>query len=141
MNAEHVMNPVGQNNGEIRMPRRGKDKFAFGDDPGFEIDTIDTWDEFVEFDKSTRDEKGELPKGQLVAYNQAKRAFFQNVIKRGYERSPELAGKPVPVLTLAEVCVFLAQLEGKVKELQRFFVLSSPALPSSPPNTDNRFYQ
>lgn len=126
-------------NGVIRMARKGKAKFAFGEDPPFEIDVREFWDEWFSVDHNLRDEKGDIPKESYMAYEQQKRAFVQTVVSGAYTN--QIPGKDAPVLTRTEVDEFLARVREEVEKTRVFTEVRSPGPQQSQESSAIRFAQ
>lgn len=116
----------GNGTGVIRIGRKGKRYFAFGDGAPFEIDVVVVHNQWMDVDRSFRDEKGEVPEGKLTELNHACWSFVK-----------EVSG--VADLTLAEALDFLARVTEESGRLADFFVPKLPEGPSSPARTDVTF--
>ena len=128
-----------EQNGTLRISRKGRCKFAFGDDPEFLIDVVAAFDEWCQIDSSFRDDKGELPKDQVCAYAGAKLSFVQQLTATAYAQ--QLQGTQPPNLSHAEAAEFVTLVQQKVQELRPFFAPKSADVPSSPESMELRFSQ
>lgn len=129
---------MSQDNGVIRIGRKGRIKFAFGEDEPFEVDVIEVHDSWYATDQQYRDEKGDIPVEQTLVYHEAERAFVQNIVNACYQDGKHT--QP-PVLTHAEAMEFIAKVASEVAKLRDFFEvrLSDPHV--SPERTAVRFSQ
>ena len=121
-----------QPNGVVRIGKKGKKKFAFGDDgPVFEVDVVVTWSYWqtkrAEFQEPFPDDPKMvwIPPTKTMAYQQAVVDFCHQL---------QANSKPpsgFPAVTLAEALEFLAKIEEEYEELKVFFQpKSKTALPS-----------
>ena len=131
------MTATAQDNGVLRISRKGRCKFAFGDDLPFEVDVVAVFDEWVQIDSSFRNEAGELPPDKVCAYGGSKLSFVQSIVNAAYQTQ----GTNGPSLSHAEAAEFLAMVQTKIEELRPFFAPKSAGLPSSREHTELRFSQ
>lgn len=116
----------GASNGVIRVGRKGRKKFAFGDDgPVFEVDVVTEMFRWTEIDDTFRVPEGEpdeglIQPGQRDAYHAAAVEFVRN-----------LAGPEQGPITVAEALDFLARLREQYNELADFFRPRSHEKPAS----------
>lgn len=111
-------------NGVIRVGRKGKKKFAFGEDGDpFEVDVVATFQRWIEIDESFREatEDQSIPTGEMSAYHQAAVNFVS-----------KLAGMEPTEITIAEALDFIARLSEQYNELTAFFRPKSRDVPASP---------
>lgn len=107
---------MSENNGVIRIGRKGLKKFAFGDGEPFEVDVVSALQAWVAIDESfrpeTEDENGNRPvaTSDMLAYNQAAVSFCK-----------ELAGEADGPTSKAEALDFIARLREQYDELAHFF--------------------
>ena len=103
-------------NGVIRIGRKGLKKFAFGDEPAFEIDVVTAMHQWIEVDEEFRvTDEGvgsenaprTIPTASMPDYHRAAVAFVKM-----------LGGGDV---TVAEALDFLARLREQYDELATFF--------------------
>ena len=110
-----------QENGVIRIGRKGRKKFAFGDEgePGsepFDVEVVSAWGDWVNTDDNFRpdkdDEEGNRPiaSEDMPAYRQAAVDFVKRV-----------SGKAELDITPAEALDFIARLREQYDELAGFF--------------------
>lgn len=95
--------------GVIRIGRKGLKKFAFGDNPVFEVDVVVAFQRWLVIDDSFRTTDGDrrIPVADVPAYHAAAQGFIA-----------ELGGGEV---TTAEALDFLARLREQYDELADFF--------------------
>lgn len=118
-----------QDNGIIRVGRKGLKKFAFGEDgEPFELDVVNTFQAWVGVDESYRpaEEDAEglrpIPIADMPAYHAAAVAFVKDAAK----------GAAPEKLTTAEALDFLARLREEYDGLVSFFRPKSSEKPKSP---------
>jgi hypothetical protein len=121
-------------NGVIRIGRKGKMKFAFGDGPAFEVDIIEIHDEWWVIDQSLRDAENKVPVDQTCAYNMSKLTYVQNIVNKA-------CGPGAPILTHAEAAEFIVKVQQEVLKLRDFFDPALSEQPISPLPTELRFSQ
>lgn len=124
-------------NGVLKISRKGKLKFTFDDEVVFEVDVIGVHDEWWQIDQTFRDEKNEIPAGQIVVYNQSRLQFIQAIVNAAYEA----VGKQPPQLTHVEASEIMAKVTEKVLELRDFFLPKLPEQRFSAENMEVRFSQ
>ena len=131
---------MSQANGIIRIGRKGKKQFAFGDEgaPGsepFTVDVVEVFQEWVVIDDQFRtteeDAEGSrsIPLEELAQFNAAAQAFVEKL--RGNDGTEEVPDGYQPV-TVAEARDFLARLREQYDELADFFRVKSRPEPGSP---------
>jgi hypothetical protein len=129
-----------QSNGVIRVGRKGKKKFAFGDGPDdvFEVDVVEKFQEWISIDESFRPEvptthdRGEkvrpVPNERMAEFHAAL-----------FDFAKRCAGDKAPAdLTLAEAIEFKTKLMEVYDELSDFFVPKSREKSSSPLSAEAR---
>lgn len=109
-------------NGVLRIGRKGKKKFAFGEEgaPGecvFEVDVVETFQGWIDVDESFRAEDRSVP--DTKAYQTAAVGFVKKV-------------SGAADLTTAEALDFLARLREVYDDLAAFFHARSPEERGSP---------
>ena len=117
---------MSQNNGVIRVGRKGTKKFAFGEDgEPFEVDVVSAFQKWTELDDSYReksDDRSILMSDMQSYYNAAKNFVYM------------LSGDTIGTITIAEALEFLAKLKDEYSALTDFFRPRSrdePDLPDS----------
>jgi hypothetical protein len=106
-------------NGVIRVGRKGRVKFAFGEEgEPFEIDVVAAFQEWLEIDESFREQEGDdagvIPTGKMTEYYQAALDFATKCAGE----AGEAGGKPT---SQAEALDFIARLREQWDELADFF--------------------
>lgn len=104
------------NNGVIRVGRKGKKKFAFGEEGApFEVDIVAAWIEWLSIDSMVREpyEDGNIPTAELHRYHQAAVEFAMKMATDG--------GVTAADLTPAEALDFIARLKEQYDECAVFF--------------------
>lgn len=124
-------------NGIIRVGRKGKKQFAFGDDPAFTVDVVEAFQEYIGIDETFRTELKEdgnkrIPTVEMPAFHEAVRQWAIRLAtpKGGTREEPVQQ----PEITVAEALDFAARLREVWDELQDFFAPKSrqkPELPGS----------
>lgn len=109
-------------NGVVRIGRKGKKKFAFGEEGApFEVDVVVAFQGWVIIDEGFRpaeenaDGGRPIPAAEMPAYQQAAVAFVE-----GLNLDPA-TGEPRASLTVAEALDFLARLREEYEALATFF--------------------
>ena len=95
--------------GVIKIGRKGIRKFAFGDGAEFAIDVISVRNEWLEIDRSFRDENSMIAPENVAKLNQSALAFVREVAK---DQS----------VNMSEALEFMARLTEEAAKLRRFFV-------------------
>ena len=118
---------MSQNNGIIRIGRKGIKKFAFGDEGApFDVDIVVAFQQWIGIDDSFRleEENAEgsrpIPTEAMPTYHQAAVEFVSGLA--GQTRT--LSGQPIPPVldvTTAEALDFIARLREQYDELASFF--------------------
>ncbi len=98
----------GNGDGIIRIGRKGKQKFCFGDSPAFEVDIIHVANQWAQVDRSFRDEKGVIVADTLSKFNEAALEFVKQIAAQ-------------PDLTLSEALEFLKHITLEGEKLRLFF--------------------
>ncbi len=110
-------------NGVVRISRKGKKKFAFGEEgsPGsepFEVDVVNTFHDWLAIDEEFRSQYEEdangarpIPQSEMHKFHQAVVDFVENLRGKSTEREP---------VTTAEASDFLARLRECYDELVVF---------------------
>lgn len=124
-------------NGIIRVGRKGKKKFVFGDDDtkAFTVDVVEAFQDYIGIDSTFRTEVREdgnkvIPTAEMPAFHEAVRQWAIGLAtpKGGTQEDPVQR----PDITAAEALDFAARLREVWNELQDFFVPKSPQKPESP---------
>ena len=126
--------PVSANNGVIRVGRKGRKKFAFGDEgEPFEVDVVVAFQEWVSIDDQFRErsEDRSILIADMPAYHQAAVDFVTGLADGGevVDGIPLKQGLPI---TTAEALDFVARLREQYDEVATFFQPKSRDEPSSP---------
>jgi hypothetical protein len=128
---------MSENNGVIRIGRKGVKKFAFGDGPPFDVDIVVVFQEWVAIDESFRpikpNENGErlIPTDQMPAYHRAAVEFVERI---GADGAPGSGTGRSLGINPAEALDFIARLREQYDELAVFFrpkLRDEPDLPDS----------
>ncbi len=94
-------------NGVVRISRKGKKKFAFGDEgEAFEIDVVEVFQKWIGVDEQYRDEDRNIP--NVPKFHEAAVNFVKEISK-------------YPELSTSEALDFLARLREVYDELALFF--------------------
>lgn len=107
------------NNGVIRIGRKGKKKFAFGEDGApFEVDVVAAFQQWIGIDDAFRPEEDEhgnrpIPTSEMPAYHVAAQAFAEGLAG--------VSSDDTPTITIAEALDFIARLREEYDELANFF--------------------
>jgi hypothetical protein len=105
------------NNGVIRVGRKGKKKFAFGDDGApFEVDVVVAFQQWIAIDESFREQSEDrsIRTADMAAYHKAAVEFVK-------ELSRDDRTLQTQEITTAEALDFLARLREQYDELADFF--------------------
>ena len=111
------------NNGDgvIRVGRKGRKKFAFGEDgEPFEVDVVVAFQEWVGIDEGFRDQNEDrsIHTADMAAYHQAAVEFVTGLAGPAGAATPS---NPLPTITTAEALDFIARLREQYDELADFF--------------------
>lgn len=112
--------------GVIRVGRKGKKKFAFGEDGApFEVDVVVAFQEWIGIDDAFREEQEDrrIPVARMPEYHAAAVTFVQRLAATPTE---------VPDITVAEALDFMARLREQYDELTDFFQPKSREEPELP---------
>lgn len=130
---------MAQNNGVIRVGRKGRKKFAFGDEgqPGsepFEVDVVVAFQEWIRIDGGFRDLSDDrtIRDEDMADYHRAAVDFATR--QRGGSNS-ETGAQPEPITT-AEALDFIARLRECYDEVADFFLPRSRGRSDSPATTE-----
>ena len=127
---------MSNSNGVIRIGRKGRKKFAFGEEgKPFEVDVVEAWQQWVIIDDNFRPEADEdgarpIPTAEWPAYHQAAVAFAQ-----GLATDLTQMTEP-PAITIAEALDFIARLREEYDELAVFFHPKSRQERASPDTSE-----
>lgn len=120
-------------NGVIRIGRKGKKKFAFGDGEPFTVDIVTAWQQWIGIDDAFRPDEEDangnrpIPLAEIPGYQQSAVEFVR-----------ELAGDACrdEDITPAEALDFIARLKEQYDELAVFFRPKSPQERASPATSE-----
>jgi len=119
----------GNDDGILRIGRKGKVKFAFGENgTPFIVDVVAISNRWWEIRRNFADKDDKVPPDRIEEFNRTAIAFVC-----------ELAPKDSGPESNAEVEEFFKLLADERQKLQRFFVPASPEEPSSPERTELTF--
>ena len=113
---------MSENNGVIRVGRKGKKKFAFGEEgKPFEVDVVVAFQEWIGIDNQFREMSDDrtVPNASMPSYHQAAIDFVK-----------QLAGEDCDITT-AEALDFIARLMEQYNEVAAFFRPKSRDEPDS----------
>lgn len=112
------------NNGVIRVGRKGRKKFAFGEGEPFEVDVVVAFQEWIGIDDSFREQSEDrsIQTATMPEYHQAALSFVQRL-------AGESAGSDI---TTAEALDFIARLREQYDEVAVFFQPRSRDEPDLP---------
>lgn len=117
----------GNGNGVIRIGRKGRRKFAFGEDGApFEVDVVAAFQEWVCIDESIRDQFEDR-----VIPNSAMPEFHAQAVAFATRLAGKLTDGP-PTVCPAEAMDFIARLREQYDEVATFFHPRSRAERDSP---------
>lgn len=123
---------MSQSNGVIRIGRKGRRRFAFGDDGApFEVDIVVAFQNWIEIDNNFRPEEEDangsraVPLVDMPAYHAAAVAFVKG-----------LSGDNTLEITVAEALDFIARLREAYDDLARFFRPKSSDERASPDTSE-----
>jgi hypothetical protein len=108
---------MSESNGVIRVGRKGKKKFAFGDGDPFEVDVVVAFQEWGSIDGSFRNEDRVIPQSEMMGYHQAAVAFVQSLWFLASVAAPAVTTN----ITTAEALDFIARLREQYDEVSVFF--------------------
>lgn len=126
---------MSESNGEriLKVGRQGRRQIQFGDDdPVFEIDVIEVYNQFIELDMKFRDEKGGFDKTRTADWNKACWGFVQQEVVLAHLPDQEAAAKINAAMSLTDARRFLKLLQEEADRLIPFFKLELGEKPSSP---------
>ncbi len=125
--------PAGENGQRvIRIGRKGRRLFAFGEEgKPFEVDVVALHSEWVNVDRTFRDDKGDVPPERLLEMN---RTALEFVVAVGQQVGVDLAD-----ISLAEALEFIKEITEEVHRLRGFFVPKFSEGPSSAESTQVNF--
>jgi hypothetical protein len=113
-------------NGVLRIGRKGRMKFAFGEAAPFEIDVVQVYNQWVVLRAQFENEKGEIDEPNMQACNESTMRWVSQMAS-------------VPDITLAECLEFIHLISQEKDKLALFFAPKSQGAPGSPANTELRF--
>lgn len=126
---------MSESNGVIRVGRKGKKKFAFGDGEPFEVDVVVAFQEWICADDEFRERYDDrtIPNGDMAAYHQAAVDFVKGLATNF---PSQVTGEKPPDITVAEALDFLARLREQYDELTDFFQPRSREKLDSPDSSE-----
>ena len=139
-----------QQNGVIRIGRKGIVKFAFGEDgPAFEVDVVTTYWTWSELDDQFRvqegpdvrpEDVGTISDADLPHYRASMLEFVKQVAGPDYA-DEKLVAEDKATITHAEAFDFIARLREQYHDLQAFFLPKSREERASPASSgvEHRF--
>ena len=113
-------------NGVIRVGRKGRKKFAFGEDGApFEVDVVTAFQQWVSIDEGFREQTEDrtIPTAGMAAYHQAAVDFVKSLL---HDVTTDIS--------TAEALDFIARLREQYDEVSVFFrpkSLDEPDLPDT----------
>src|SRR5262245_24238892 len=134
---------MSENNGVVRIGRKGRKKFAFGEEGAgeilFEVDVVVAFQEWRNVDAAFRDrtEDDTIARADIEEYHRAVVAFAckcADIKQPDPNEHPE--GKDTPIITTAEALDFLARLREQYDEVADFFQPRSREKRDSPDSTE-----
>ena len=98
-------------NGVIRVGRKGRKKFAFGEGEPFEVDVVVVFQQWISIDETFRDQSEDrtIPTAGMAMYHQAALDFVKGL-------SPNAVD-----ICVAEALDFIARLREQYDEVSVFF--------------------
>lgn len=128
-------------NGVLRLRKRGRVKFQLDDnDPVFELDVIEVYDQWVEVDWQLRETvdgvEGLLPSSKQNEYGQNRLNFVQAIINDAYAAME--GARTAPTLSRAEAEEFVELIREEAKKLRNFTEPKKESPSSSPENSGER---
>jgi hypothetical protein len=119
---------MSQNNGVIRVGRKGRKKFAFGEDGEvFEVDVVQAFQEWLSIDEKFRErtEDRTIPTEDMSMYHKAAVTFVKGLAVKEVilktANGPKPGGVESPDITIAEALDFIARLREQYDEVVVFF--------------------
>lgn len=122
---------MSDSNGVIRIGRKGKKKFAIGEDgQPFEVDVVVAWQTWVNIDESFRERSDDrsISPAEMAEYHKAAVSFV-------YSLMPDVPPVGGSILTTAEALDFIARLMEQYNEVADFFAPRSKEKRGSPDST------
>lgn len=120
-------------NGVIRVGRKGRKKFAFGEEGApFEVDVVVAFQEWIAIDEDIRDryEDRIIPVAAMPHYHQSAVEFAKRMA------TDPTAMHDVPDISTAEALDFIARLREQYDEVAAFFQPKSRDERVSPDSSD-----
>lgn len=124
---------MSKNNGIIRVARKGKKKFAFGEEgEPFEVDVVVSFQEWICIDDEFRElsDDRSIPNTEMPRYHQAAVTFVERLAGAGVANGVVFTQQ----LTTAEALDFIARLQECYGEVAAFFrprLREEPDLPAT----------
>jgi hypothetical protein len=116
----------------VRIGRKGRQWFALGEEgEPFEVDVVAIHSQWVDIDRTFRNEKNELPLEKIAEANAAAWQFVHDI---GIN-----AGLSFDDMTLAEALEFICKIAEETDRLKDFFVPKLSGERSSPESTELTF--
>lgn len=110
------------NNGVIRVGRKGRKKFAFGEDgEPFEVDVVVAYQAWICIDEQFREEATDriIPTVRMPEYHRAAVEFAQQCVASGAPNGAQ--PESLEEITTAEALDFIARLREQWDEVVTFF--------------------
>ena len=120
---------MSQDNGVIRVGRKGLKKFAFGDGEPFTVDVVVAFQHWAEVDEEFRSKDRTVPLERMAEWNRTAVDFVQRLaaVPTG---SPNAVA--LPDITAAKARDFIARLSEQYDEVAAFFQPKLRGEPDSP---------
>ena len=110
------------NNGVIRVGRKGRKKFAFGEDGApFEVDVVVAFQQWICIDDQFREQSEDrtIPTAAMQQYHAAAVEFVRSLALGGVQEVDQ--SNPIYSITTAEALDFIARLREQYDEVAAFF--------------------
>ena len=124
-------------NGVIRVGRKGRKKFAFGEDGApFEVDVVTAFQQWVSIDEGFREQTEDrtIPTAGMAAYHKAAVEFVEGIANSETEMRGVDKQYTSGSISTAEALDFIARLREQYDEVSVFFrpkSLDEPDLPDT----------
>ena len=125
---------MSSNNGVIRVGRKGRKKFAFGEDGiPFEVDVVVAFQQWIGIDDQFREhsEDRTISVADMATYHQAAVSFVKELVAEGTYGGTNPPPNENLHLTTAEALDFIARLREQYDEVAAFFQPKSRDEPDS----------
>lgn len=123
---------MSSDNGVIRVGRKGKKKFAFGEDgTPFEVDVVVAFQQWIGIDDEFRERSDDrtIQTPDMPAYHQAAVEFVTALATNSTTMER-------PDITTAEALDFIARLREQYEDVATFFLPRSREKPDSPDSSE-----